>query len=279
MNPLPDYLYLSPHLDDAVLSCGGTIHRQVQAGKRVVVATFFTATPTNPAFTPHTRELLARWDRGGDPLAVRRGEDLEALSMLDAEALHLPFLDCVYRTSADGAALYPEKDDIFGPLHPQEEGLAHVLLEGLLNAVPLSPEVVILAPLGAGRHVDHLLVRSVAIALDRRAGELQGERVRFYEDYPYAGDGDAVRRGMAPWSPSCWQAAPQALEEVDVAAKAHAAACYASQISTFWADAVEMHDALTGYARRVAAKHPPMTLAENYWMLDRGCIKEKNEPS
>ena len=267
MNPAIDHLYLSPHLDDAVLSCGGTIHRQVQAGKRVVVATFFTATPANPAFTPHTRELTARWDRGEDPMAVRRREDMEALDALGARALHLPFLDCVYRTGPDGVALYPEKDDIFGPLHPEEGDLDQVLLEGLLNAIPLSPQMTIAAPLGAGRHVDHLLVRKAAIALQRS----MDRQIHFYEDYPYAGDGDAVHRGMAPWPPSCWRAEPQTLQETDVAHKARAAACYASQISTFWADVAEMEAALAGYARRVAEPYPAMSLAENYWLLDKDC--------
>ena len=270
MNPIIDHLYLSPHLDDAVLSCGGTIHRQVQAAKRVVVATFFTATPANPAFTPHTRELMARWDRGEDPMAVRRREDMEALDALGAKALHLPFLDCVYRTGRDGAALYPEKDDIFGPLHPEEDDMDQAMLEGLLNAVPLSSQMTIAAPLGAGRHIDHLLVRKAAIALQRA----MDRQVHFYEDYPYAGDGDAVHRGMAPWPPSCWRAALQALQRADVAQKARAAACYASQISTFWADAAEMEAALAGYARRVAEHYPPMSLAENYWMLDKNCIQE-----
>jgi LmbE family N-acetylglucosaminyl deacetylase len=275
MNATIDHLYLSPHLDDAVLSCGGTIHRQIQAGKRVIVATFFTATPANPAFTPHTRELLARWDRGQDPMAVRRREDLEALDTLGARALHLPFLDCVYRTGPDSAALYPEKGDIFGPLHPEEDDLDQALLEGLLNAIPLSSQVTIAAPLGAGRHVDHLLVRKAAIALQRSMD--MDRQIHFYEDYPYAGDGDAVRRGMAPWLPACWQAAPQALDKMDVAQKARAAACYASQISTFWADAAEMHAALMGYARRVAEQYPPLSLAENYWLLDKDCTEKESE--
>ena len=39
------HVYLSPHLDDAVLSCGGLIHRQVVAGQRPLVVTIFAGTP------------------------------------------------------------------------------------------------------------------------------------------------------------------------------------------------------------------------------------------
>ena len=37
------HVYLSPHLDDAVLSCGGAIHRAGAAGEAVLVITVFAA--------------------------------------------------------------------------------------------------------------------------------------------------------------------------------------------------------------------------------------------
>src|SRR5690242_15250592 len=40
-----DHIYLSPHLDDAVLSCGGAIARHTSAGARVLVVTLCTAAP------------------------------------------------------------------------------------------------------------------------------------------------------------------------------------------------------------------------------------------
>ncbi|MBC7236315.1 MAG: PIG-L family deacetylase [Chloroflexi bacterium] len=264
-----DHLYLSPHLDDAVLSCGGTIHYQVCAGQRVLVVTFFTASPADPAFTPHSRELFARWNRGDDPVAIRRQEDRRALSLLGAEALHLDFLDAVYRTDAQGSALYPEKGDIFAPLHPQEEGWSSVLLAAFLRRAPVSQEVEISAPLGAGRHVDHLLIREVALKLLQA-----GYRVRFYEDYPYTGDAEAVRRGMAPYPTYCWKNTPQPLGPADLAAKKEAVACYVSQISTFWPDEPEMRRALAEHAWRVAELYGVSPPAENYWHLDITCIHE-----
>src|SRR5258705_8534487 len=40
-----DHIYLSPHLDDAALSCGGAIARHANAGARVLVVTLCTAAP------------------------------------------------------------------------------------------------------------------------------------------------------------------------------------------------------------------------------------------
>ena len=67
------HIVLSPHLDDAVLSLGGTIHHHVQAGERVLVATLFAASPAADAFNEYTRELKERWGGAEDPVAVRRG--------------------------------------------------------------------------------------------------------------------------------------------------------------------------------------------------------------
>ncbi|MHA1303522.1 MAG: PIG-L deacetylase family protein [Candidatus Heimdallarchaeaceae archaeon] len=40
-----DHIFLSPHLDDAVASCGGLIAKLVEQGNKVIVATFFTKSP------------------------------------------------------------------------------------------------------------------------------------------------------------------------------------------------------------------------------------------
>ena len=37
------HLFISPHLDDVVLSCGGYIHRLTTSGEKVVIVTVITA--------------------------------------------------------------------------------------------------------------------------------------------------------------------------------------------------------------------------------------------
>jgi hypothetical protein len=32
-----------------------------------------------------------------------------------------------------------------------------------------------------------------------------------------------------------------------------------------------------GYARRVAEQYPPLSLAENYWLLDKDCTEKESE--
>ena len=95
-------LYLSPHLDDAALSCGGTIHQQVAGGDRVVVITVFAGSPRTLVSSSLIDELHARWGVGSDPPAHRRREDLAALAQLGAEPIHLAHTDSIYRVGPDG---------------------------------------------------------------------------------------------------------------------------------------------------------------------------------
>ena len=79
---MPTALALSPHLDDAAFSCGGTLARLAGAGWRVVVATAFTATVPEPSGFA----LACQLDKGLAPevdyMALRRDEDAAAMRAL-----------------------------------------------------------------------------------------------------------------------------------------------------------------------------------------------------
>src|SRR5689334_12434287 len=80
----PTHVYLSPHLDDAALSCGGMIHQQTQAGERVVVVTLCAGGPPAGALSDFAQSLHTRWQTPVEAVAVRRAEDLAALKVLGA---------------------------------------------------------------------------------------------------------------------------------------------------------------------------------------------------
>ncbi len=255
-----EHIYLSPHLDDVVLSCGGAIYTQTRHGEQVLVVSVFAGSPPDDSLTAFARELKERWGASGDPLAVRRREDLAALHILGAAALHLDFLDCVYRQDErTGQAYYPTVEHIFASLHPAETELHHRLLEALLAQLGTLKRATVYAPLGAGHHVDHLLVRRMAQLLLAR-----GHRVLFYEDYPYAGDAQTVGAALEAEPGKRWQVQAFYFDEEAMRAKGDAAACYASQISTFWSSVEEMREALRIQALRVGGGH---SYAENYWQL------------
>lgn len=247
------HIYLSPHLDDAVLSCGGMIYEQARAGEPVAVVTVFAAGP--PADRPlsgFARELHERWQTSAaltgpsDPSAVRRLEDEHAVTALGAsvQAVHLDLPDCIYRYAAGtGEPLYAGEAAIFGAVNPADPALAE------LSAAPALPEgSTLYAPLAIGHHVDHQLIHNAV-----REWNLPQGRVHYYEDYPYAAQQaepiEALLERRGTWQPLLTPLSEQAL-----AAKIRAAAAYQSQISTFWQSQDAMAAALREYARRVGGE-------------------------
>jgi LmbE family N-acetylglucosaminyl deacetylase len=149
-----DLVYLSPHLDDAVLSCAGSLVAERRRGRRALVATLFT--------------------EGDAGYAARREEDARALELLGADGLWAGLRDAPFRSaryrSFSGIVL--DRD----PLDAAVEEKADAWLARVLErAAPRR----LLAPLAVGGHVDHRLAYAVA-------ARATGPERWFYEDRPYA---------------------------------------------------------------------------------------------
>ena len=244
-----DHIYLSPHLDDAVLSCGGSIWEQVKAGESVLVTTMFGGTPDpSLSLSPFAQQLHVRWGHLADAAAERQEEDLAALALLGADAAQWPYTDCIYRRISDGRFPYASEEALWGDVHPAEEGLILELVDRLA-ALPLTRDGVISAPLGIGHHVDHQIVRRVAESCSPGV---------YYEDFPYAEDPQAVQ---ALLEQGRWRAELMQLSEEALEAKIAATACYRSQLSTFWTDEAEMAVMMRAFAGKVGDGRP----AERYW--------------
>jgi len=126
------WVYLSPHLDDAVLSCGGLIAAQVRLGHPVLILTVCAGDPPAGELTPLARVLHERWQTGLQTAAVRRAEDLAACARLGAAARHLDLPDCIYRRSPKtGFPVISANEDLFAPIHPDEIPLVAALAERL----------------------------------------------------------------------------------------------------------------------------------------------------
>jgi LmbE family N-acetylglucosaminyl deacetylase len=235
------HIFLSPHFDDAVFSCGGTIHQLVTAGENAHIITVMAGEPLRRDLdTPILRDLHERWDAGQNPVRVRREEDNAAVRALGTMVTHLEIPDCVYRT-ADGMALYPTEEALWGYVHPDDDAVNHLrsltdMISGKGNTYQSGRKTTIYAPLAVGDHVDHLIVRDWAQAVAKSNAHI---RLRFYTDYPYMRDVkkiDAALQGIA----QPLLAEDVTLKAADVQARIEAMACYESQISTFWQDRAAM---------------------------------------
>lgn len=244
------HLYLSPHFDDAVFSCGGRIWTQTQAGESVVVITVFGGTPrVDASVSRYARELHARWGLAEAAVQPRRAEDVRALDLLGAGAIHWHYLDCIYRRTSGGRLLYPDEAALWGEVDPSDAALTGELA-GRIRRLVLAPEAELYAPLAIGRHVDHRIVR--------RAAEASRRPLNYYEDFPYAQDPQARQEALTPneWEPERVPLSEQALQ-----AKEAAIACYRSQISTFWTSPKGMAASIRAFAEWTGSGTP----AERYW--------------
>lgn len=232
-----DSIYISPHLDDAALSCGGQIFEQTAVNQTVLIVTITAGDPDEAAISDYAQSLHSRWELVLNATAARRAEDIEACRILGADYLHWSVPDCIYRfDAATGAAYYLSDDDIFGNVHPGEMGLVEQLVAQLRQ---LPPAKRIFAPLAIGNHVDHQLARTAV-------EHVFGNEVIYYEDYPYAQEPGAVE-SVLPVGQRGWEAEVVVLSETAVHAKFDAIAAFKSQLSTFFTDRADLEQQVGGY--------------------------------
>jgi LmbE family N-acetylglucosaminyl deacetylase len=253
------HTYLSPHLDDAALSCGGAIHRHTAAGGTVLVVTIFAGeADTETELSPFAQVQHGYWGNPPWPMALRRAEVSAAMVLLGASARHLKHLDAVYRTGTNGQWLYPDLSAIFGSIHPDDPTAsdgARRLSQQLAGLIPRQgPEQLVFAPLGLGCHVDHQITHSAAL----RLWEL-GYRVAFYEDFPYV-EQSGTDRACAPVEG--WRDKRVTLDGADVEAKVAALRYYQTQLHVLFGQSEEMPHRVRAFA---AARSPGSGYAERVW--------------
>ena len=240
-----DWIYLSPHLDDAALSCGGQVYDQVQVDMSALIVTVMAGDPPQGDVSGYARSLHDRWELVQDAAAVRRDEDMAACRVLGADAWHWDFADCIYRTDAvTGQPFYVSDEEIFGDIHPDEETLREEIARRLDD---LPPHDVLVAPLGVGRHVDHQLVRQAA---EQHRG---AAALLYYEDYPYAQESGAVDK-LIETNPAIWHSEVVALSAVALQAKIEAIHAFRSQLSTFFVDDADLERQIRRFTEAVGGE-------------------------
>lgn len=231
-----EQVYIAPHLDDAVLSCGGRIALQCAAGQSVLVTTICAGSPgAGTELSPFAQYLHAAWSLGDDPIALRREEDRRALAVLGCDGLHLDLLDAPYRVAA-----YGERDAVFGAVATNDP-LADALPAILAQLCAQQPQARFYVPLGVGLHVDHQLVYAAGLDLHNQDAELV-----WYEDAPYAAKRpQSVTERLAALSD---RFAPETIA-IDAVLERKLAAIgeYRSQLSELFGDA-PMEQVMSAYA-------------------------------
>lgn len=215
------WIYLSPHLDDVAISCGGLVWEQVQAGSLVEIWTICAGDPPAGPLSSFAQELHVRWQAGRQAVAIRRKEDQHACLEIGATWRHFTVPDCIYRTGADGQHLYASELALFGDLQAADFRLVETIRASL--AMLLTDGVRLVSPMAIGNHVDHQLTRAVAESL--------GQPLRYYADYPYAQERLDEIEGLPL---AGWKAEVYPISRMGMQAWARAVMAHQSQVSSFW---------------------------------------------
>jgi LmbE family N-acetylglucosaminyl deacetylase len=169
------WIYLSPHFDDAVLSCGGLIFDQARAGKTVEIWTIFAGYPPPGPLSEFATINHNLWGltTGEETVSMRKEEDEAAAAIVGADLVHFELPDAIYRRSRAGEYLYTQT--VMTSPHPADRGLPRRIATVLRSE--LREDDALVCPLTLGGHVDHILVRRGAESLHRP--------LHYYADIPY----------------------------------------------------------------------------------------------
>ncbi|HTH61444.1 MAG TPA: PIG-L family deacetylase [Paraburkholderia sp.] len=161
-NRMPCFV-VSPHLDDAVFSCGMLLATHPGS----VVCTVFAGEPPTPQVTPW--DSAAGFADSHEAMHTRWREDHRALALCGAHAVHLGFLDSQYASLPDPADL----------------------VDGIADAWRQSGIPLLVVPLGL-YHSDHLATAEACRLLLHRRLRARGQAACIaYEDALYR-----TRRGI-----------------------------------------------------------------------------------
>ena len=226
------WIYISPHLDDAVLSAGGLIHDQIQAGMQVEIWTILCGFPPQGELSPFAQVLHYQW---GIPsvdelIRSRRAEDERACQIVGAKPVYFDYLDCIYRRGKNNDWLYSY---IFVPPHEDEADLPARIAESI--SARLEPTDQLVCQLGLGSHVDHILVR--------RAVELLQRPLLYYTDIPYL---FKTPEELAP-NTAGMKANAYTVSEAGLRSWQEAIAAYESQISSLFESPDHMRSQIRQY--------------------------------
>jgi LmbE family N-acetylglucosaminyl deacetylase len=252
------HIFLSPHLDDVVYSCGGTLGVQVSTGLSPLVITVFAGIPSsNLELSPYASEVqivMGFRQNAQTAMTIRRQEDARALEYLNADYLWLDYLDALYRGNP---AYYTQRSQLIGgDVHPADLWIDKELAQILVDLHERLPDTVWYAPLGVGRHVDHQIVCSAIDRLIQR-----GANVKLYEDFPYVLTQNALEDRLQEFGGTLEPAFVEMSEMLHL--RQEASEMYSSQIQLNFQDKASMFQSMEDYTHGI---RPVETVhLERYW--------------
>jgi len=214
------WIFLSPHLDDVALSCGGLVWDLAHQGHQVEIWSLMSGFPPDEAYSEFAQQNHLTWGMSGEAaIRMRRSEDRTACQILGAKPRHFDWPDAIYRRDPkSGKPLVCDNETLFGT--SPETWLVDEISQLLQKEIP--DETWVVSPAGVGNHVDHLAVTLAAQPLKRSPS--------FYADYPYI----LKHHDWPDLHKKTFSSCPHLLNEDSLRHWQEAVLAYPSQITQFW---------------------------------------------
>ena len=176
-----DVVFLSPHFDDAILSCGGLINKLVLKNKKVLVVTVFSEVSKKILNKDVARYVnLCGFDNSVDLNRMRKKEDEAVLNSLGVDHCWLGIVEADYRTKKS-VPVYKNHKQIRNKINDTDDFLKKTSLgiEEVTDKHLKNGKGVIYCPLGLGGHADHRIINQIGDDLSKKWD------LMYWEDYPY----------------------------------------------------------------------------------------------
>lgn len=195
--------FISPHLDDAVLSAGGVL--SYLAGKTpITLITIFTSAGKKP-YTLSAKGFLrdCGYVDANQLFNIRKKEDETIAKKLNIVIKHLDYIDGSFRTYDYPVVqqigkfvpeinhLYPLGRKVFDILHPIDKKLIKKLAKELVEITRTEKNKVVFSPIGSVKHMDHTITT--------KASQIAFPDAIYWADYPYITKPHATNKTIYVW--------------------------------------------------------------------------------
>ena len=179
-----DYIYVSPHLDDAVFSASGSIIKNIQDNKSVLIITVFTEGKQNIGKNDCTNNNSNQYIEYYKKLVCsdnRKKEDSKIMNKLGVDYIYLNNPDILNRhiiINVLSMNVVQSNNNLI--IKDMEFFKKYSMDLVIIFKKYYKKNTIIYFPLGSGNHPDHLLIHTIGMKINNKFNIL------FYEDMPYS---------------------------------------------------------------------------------------------
>jgi LmbE family N-acetylglucosaminyl deacetylase len=245
-------IFFSPHFDDAIFSCGGSIINHIKYGDQVYVVTVFSAIPEEENFNKFSSQIATR-----ELFEKRRKENSEILENINVKVVNFDYLDAIFRKNDLGGYLCSFWSDVFHfsrNKHKEEKVLCDLLEKRISELIKENPRIIYL-PLSLGNHIDHVMVNYIGQKIGNNDHEFD---IYYYEDLPYASE---YLEG-SDWLANYLEART---ENIDISKKLSLVSAYKNSLE-IGDDGLLTIESIKNYAHKISTEDGPH---ERFWIIKK----------